>query len=127
MQYLAENLAYGIAKMAESTDDTGTLRRLTQAKAAIPDLVRETELKRKHDEEMIAEWRQRYGIEHQYSFDTWTPWTGNGYIKSWYDLRFPDGTILRNKWPNAGVFLTSRGRIDETSGVEVRLSQTFCN
>lgn len=66
---------------------------------------------------------RRCGFEHIYYYDEWRVWTGNNYIKSWYDVKLPDGTVLTHMWPNAGTLSGKGQRFTVGDGVLVRLSQ----
>ena len=81
------------------------------------------ETKRRMDEEKIQKRASQF--EHIYDKDEWRPWTGNNYIKSWYDVMLPDGTVIEHFWPNAGNLNHYRGQyvFDENrSDIKVRLS-----
>lgn len=66
----------------------------------------------------------RAGHVHPYSFDEWVTWTGNNYIKSWYDVQVNDDVVLFHMWPNAGK-LSGKGQCySAEDNVKVRLSKT---
>lgn len=78
-------------------------------------------IKRKLDAERI----ERYMSEkypHLYDYVEFRPWTGSGYIKSWYDLRLEDGTIIEHVWPNAGQIRVGKVIYTGESNVQIRLS-----
>lgn len=79
-------------------------------------------VKRKLDAERIA----RYMSEknpHAYDYVEFRPWTGNGYIKSWYDLLLEDGRIIEHVWPNAGQIRVGKVIYTKESNVQIRLSE----
>lgn len=57
-----------------------------------------------------------------YSHDKWVDWTGRDYIKSFYDIKLPDGTVLLCHWVNAGRFIVGDITYDKDSGIQVKLS-----
>ena len=38
----------------------------------------------------------------------WHPFTED-YVKQWYELRLPDGTVIQHLWPNAGKMVATDG------------------
>lgn len=63
--------------------------------------------------------RRMLPIAHAYCYVEWREWTGNNYIKSYYDVLLPTGEIIEHAWPNGG---TVGGY---ASDVKVRLSSTL--
>lgn len=81
-------------------------------------------LKKRIDDEKIRS-LNRSGHHHPYVYEEWVDWTGNNYIKSYYDVLLPDGEILTHCWPNAGMLNASNGmKLKANSGVKARLSST---
>lgn len=78
-------------------------------------------IKRENDEKRIAELAKTIH-PHLYSFDEWIEWTGNNYIKSYYDVMFPDGTIFFHAYPNAGALHVGQYRLTKADNLKVRLS-----
>lgn len=57
--------------------------------------------------------------------DKWRAFLGDGdYDKEWYDVRLPDGQIVKHCWPNAGRMNATDGSGQEWGAgqCEVRLS-----
>lgn len=71
--------------------------------------------------------RKEASYQHDYSFDEWRSWTGENYVKVWYDVLLPDGVIVHGCWPNAGLLTdTSTGNTwSSTDNVQVRISRTL--
>lgn len=61
---------------------------------------------------------------HIYSPDEWREWTGNNYLKVWYDALATDGTIIKHCWPNAGYLMSGSCKIAGNTGVLCRVSAT---
>lgn len=78
-------------------------------------------VKHRNDERKIKDMADS-GHPHQYDRVEFRPWTGNGYIKSWYELQKEDGTIIPFVWPNAGIFQHQGVRYDASSNVKIRLA-----
>jgi hypothetical protein len=38
----------------------------------------------------------------------WWPWAGR-YDKKWYDVKLPNGELIRHCWPNAGTMYSQDG------------------
>lgn len=83
------------------------------------------ELKRKIDAKRVETFEFGGRHKHIYCYDEWRDWTGNNYIKSYYDLLLQDGTILYHCFPNAGVFKKGREGFDKHSNVKIRLSHGY--
>lgn len=62
------------------------------------------------------------GTTHAYNHTDWRPWTGNNYIKSYYDVTLSNGIVLKHILPNAGLLRRGKMILDKESGVFVRLS-----
>lgn len=62
------------------------------------------------------------GPQHPYSYHEWAKWTGDNYIKSYYDVLLPSGKIVKECWPNAGKLKSGGYSFDAASNVKVRLS-----
>lgn len=82
------------------------------------------ELKRRTDAARIESMKSA-GITHIYDYGVWREWTGNNYIKSWYDILLADGRIIYHVRPNAGLMRSGPLVFDEKSNVKVRLSEDF--
>ena len=66
---------------------------------------------------------KRAGHTHLYNYHEWLPWTGNHYIKSFYDVMLPDGSVIKYCWPNAGKMNAPGGRkFTEYDDIRVVLS-----
>jgi hypothetical protein len=83
------------------------------------------EAKKAFDDERIKSFETGGRFKHRYDYFDWRPWDGNGYIKSYYDVKQADGKVIEFCQPNAGVMRKGDLRFDETSGVMVRLSSTM--
>lgn len=81
-------------------------------------------LKRQVDASKIVKFEMS-GFKHIYCYDEWREWTGNNYIKSYYDVLLQDGTILYHSWPNGGTLNKGREGFDKHSNVKVRLSEGY--
>lgn len=62
---------------------------------------------------------------HAYSPDEWRPWTGNNYLKVWYDARATDGKIIEHCWPNAGYLKSGSCKFEGNRGIMCRVSATL--
>lgn len=60
--------------------------------------------------------------EHIYYCDMWKTWTGNNYLKTWYDVKLSDGTVIEHMWPNAGRLSGKGYDLGVEDNVDVRLS-----
>lgn len=81
-------------------------------------------VKLRNDERKIKSMEDA-GHPHRYDRITFRPWTGGGYIKSWYELKLPDDTIISHVWPNAGMIKHGGVVHDGTTGVSIRLATTW--
>lgn len=61
---------------------------------------------------------------HAYSPFEWRPWTGNNYLKVWYDAKATDGTIFEHCWPNAGYLMSGSCKFEGNKGIMCRVSAT---
>uniref|UniRef100_A0AAU7PGY8 Uncharacterized protein n=1 Tax=Burkholderia phage vB_BgluM-SURPRISE13 TaxID=3159457 RepID=A0AAU7PGY8_9VIRU len=81
--------------------------------------------KKAFDDERIRSFESGGRHRHRYDYFDWRPFDGNGYIKSFYDVKTADGKIIEFCQPNAGVMRKGDLRFDGTSGVMVRLSSSM--
>lgn len=79
-------------------------------------------LKKRNDSKKIAAFESDGRHKHGYDYEEWRPWTGNNYIKSYYDVLLENGTIIYHLWPNAGSLNRGKHFYDVDSGVKARLS-----
>lgn len=80
--------------------------------------------KKAFDDEKIRSFESS-GHKHNYDYFDWRPWSGNNYIKSYYDVKLADGQIIEFCQPNGGIMRKGDRRFDESSGVMIRLSSTM--
>lgn len=78
--------------------------------------------KRTIDAAKIESFESSGRFKHGYDYVEWRDWNGNNYIKSYYDVMMPDGSIVKHVRPNAGILHVGNLRLDKDSGVKVRLS-----
>ena len=73
--------------------------------------------------ELVRKKEAKAGHVHDYSFDEWRPWTGENYIKVYYDVEV-QGSVIKHCWPNTGLLTSYNGRhtFGPSDGVLVRIS-----
>ncbi len=82
-------------------------------------------LKKEYDAEKIKGFEADGRHKHAYDYEEWRVWTGNNYIKSYYDVKLPDGSIIHHCWANAGVLRKGFDAFMDSSNVLVRLSSSY--
>lgn len=82
-------------------------------------------LKKDQDAEKIQNFEASGCFKHGYDYVEWRLWTGNNYIKSYYDVMLEDGTILEHCVANAGVMRVGMRKFDANSNVRIRLSLKY--
>jgi hypothetical protein len=81
--------------------------------------------KKAFDDEKVRSFEESGRFKHRYDYFDWRPWDGNGYIKSYYDVKTADGKIIEFCRPNGGIMRKGDLCFDESSNVMVRLSSTL--
>jgi hypothetical protein len=82
-------------------------------------------LKRELDAAKIVDFEASGRFKHGYCYDEWRDWNGNNYIKTHYDVKLPDGTIIYHCVANAGKLRKGMHVFEEHSNVQVRLSESY--
>lgn len=82
-------------------------------------------VKRAFDAELIEAMLAK-GRPHLYTYDEWRPWTGDGYIFSYYDVMTKKGEVIPYMRPMNGKLYNRELCFTEHDEIMVRLSGSGC-